>query len=127
MDGVFHHLIHKIVLVGIAELDGTVAAHDGNNKVLKHLVIEILADQKGGVLIARQKGLLRFLGQNHGEREAEDGEHNEACPGKEFDQPELFAVLRFILKTCFHKMSALQRGGSSKQEHPLYTPKTLPG
>jgi len=44
------------------------------------------------------------LRQYHGEREAKDGEHNETGPGKELDQPELFAVLRFVLKIRFHKM-----------------------
>jgi hypothetical protein len=65
-------------------------------------MIEILADKKGGVLIAREKRLLRFLGQDHGEGEAEDGEHNETGPGKKLDEPELLAILRFMLKTLFH-------------------------
>jgi len=45
-----------------------------------------------------------LLGQYHGEWEAEEAKHDEACPGKEFDQPELLAILRFILETRFHMM-----------------------
>jgi hypothetical protein len=127
MDGVFHHLIHEIILIGIAKLDTAEAVDDGNNKILEHLVIEILADKKSGVLIAREKGLFRFLGQDHGEGEAEDGEHNETGPGKKFDQPELLAILRFFLKTRFHEMSALQKGGPPRQDHNPYTPKRVSG
>jgi hypothetical protein len=127
MDGVFHHLIHKIVLVAVAELDYAEAVDNRDNKILEHLVIEILANEKGGILIARKKGLFRFLGQDHGEGEAEDGEHNETGPGKKFDQPELLAILRFALKTRFHKMSALQKGGPPRQDHNPYTPKRVSG
>jgi hypothetical protein len=61
VEGVLHHPIHEVILVGVAELDSAVPVDDGNNKTLKHLMIEVLAYEKSGVLIAFEKGLFRLL------------------------------------------------------------------
>ena len=92
MYGVLNDFVHQFRLFSIPQPDSPISPIDWDNKILKDLVVQVFAHQDGVILVARQQDLFSLLGDDHGERKTEDNDDDEAGPGKEFYQAELFTL-----------------------------------